>query len=231
MKRTVSSNSNHIHLFRKYLSGDLEPELMHQLEKQAIDDPFMWEAMEGYDTVADPAHDLSLLQSSLHKRIAHLQEQKENFFFSWQRMSIAATASVMFIAAGILFWMNVNRSDAIRKNSERQVEVNLSSHEDIKSEIYSSFSSGSAIQPVIGWDKYQIYLKENLRKAEIEPGQKGSVFLSFKINKKGEAVDFVILKGLTPASNAEAIRLVKDGPAWKIRAGSKINTGRIEVRF
>ncbi|MFA5243873.1 MAG: hypothetical protein WC380_01105, partial [Pedobacter sp.] len=61
MRRTVSLSNTDIILFRKYLSGDLEPELMHQLEKKAMDDPFMWDAMEGYETVTDPGKDLSLL--------------------------------------------------------------------------------------------------------------------------------------------------------------------------
>lgn len=222
----MSLSNTDIILFRKYLSGDLEPELMHQLEKKAMDDPFMWDAMEGYETVTDPGKDLSLLQSSLHKRVIHLQEQKNNFFISWQRISVAATASVLFIAAGILFWMNVNRSHAIKNGTEKRVEVNLSNHESI----YPSVNSNSVIQPVAGWEKYQTYLKENIRRAEIEPGLKGSVFLSFRLNKKGEAVDIVILKGLTSSSNLEAIRLVKEGPLWKPVEGYD-GTVKIEVPF
>lgn len=222
----MSQSNTDIILFRKYLSGELEPELMHQLEKQAMDDPFMWEAMEGYEIVADPGKDLSLLQSSLHKRVIHLQEQKNTFFISGQRMSIAATASVLFIAAGILFWMNVNRSHAIKNGTEKRVEVNLSRQESI----YPSVNSNSVIQPVIGWEKYQLYLKENIRRSEVESGLQGSVVLSFRINKMGEAVDIVILKGLTSSSNSEAIRLVKEGPSWKSYAGYK-GTIKLEVPF
>jgi hypothetical protein len=104
--------------------------------------------------------------------------------------------------------------------------VNLSNHESI----YPSVNSNSVIQPVAGWEKYQTYLKENIRRAEIEPGLKGSVFLSFRLNKKGEAVDIVILKGLTSSSNLEAIRLVKEGPLWKPVEGYD-GTVKIEVPF
>lgn len=222
----MSQSNTDIILFRRYLSGDLEPELMHQLEKQAMDDPFMWEAMEGYEIVTDPGKDLSLLQSSLHKRVIHLQEQKNTFFISGQRMSIAATASVLFIAAGILFWINVNRSHAVKNGTEKRVEVNLSRQESI----YPSVNSNSVIQPVIGWEKYQLYLIENIRKSQIESGLRGNVVLSFRINKKGEAVDIVILKGLTSSSNSEAIRLVKEGPLWKSNAGYE-GTVKLEVPF
>lgn len=225
----MSANNQDILLFRKYISGNLESEMMHQLEKRAMDDPFLWDAMEGYEKVENPAHDLSLLQNNLHKRVAHLQEQRESFFFSWQRISIAATASVLFILAGILFWMNVSRR-SINRSAERHVEVNLSSHESIKSEIYSTINSGSSIQPVNGWDNYQVYLKKNLRRAGLEPDLKGNVLLSFRLNDKGQPIDISILKGLSKSSNEEAVRLVKEGPSWKSEDGFKGNV-KLEVSF
>lgn len=225
----MSANNQDILLFKKYVSGNLEHDMMHELEKRAMDDPFLWDALEGFEQVENPAHDLSLLQSNLHERIAHLQEQRESFFFSWQRISIAATASVLFILAGILFWMNVSRRN-VNSSGERHVEVNLSTHESIKTEIYSSVNSGSAIQPVNGWDNYQVYMKKNLRRAGLEPDLKGSVFLSFRLNDKGHPVDIAILKGLSKSSNEEAVRLVKEGPLWKSEDGFKGNV-KLEVPF
>lgn len=225
----MGANNQDILLFREYISGNLECEMMHQLEKRAMDDPFLWDAMEGFEKVGNPVNDLSLLQTNLHKRVANLQQQKESFFFSWQRISIAATASVLFILAGILFWMNISRK-SINSSAEKQVEVNLSTHESIKSEIYSSINPGSSIQPVAGWDNYQVYMKKNLRRTGLEPDLKGSVVLSFRLNDKGQAIDFVILKGLSKSSNEEAVRLVKEGPLWKSEDGFKGNV-KLEVPF
>jgi hypothetical protein len=36
---------------------------------------------------------------------------------------------------------------------------------------------------------------------------------------------------LTKAYDEEAIRLIKNGPAWKSRVGGKIASGKIEVWF
>lgn len=291
-------------MIRAYLEGKLDHEEMHRLEKQALTDPFLWEALEGYTHTSNPGTELSILQRQLHERIVHLQENKKVFDFTWQRLSVAASASVLFITAGILFWMNVNRSGPL---TEKQVQVALIDRDSLKNEIQgahsrpvirekeypvssdetriaaykspsganneselnsSPSSSGTeiasggtsiastklriqeqgsvsrslasseginapeqAVQPVPGWDIYRKYLEDNIRKPANDPNISGSVLLSFEIDGNGKPVNLHILKGLTEACDAEAIRLIKDGPAWKTRAGSKINTGRIEIRF
>jgi hypothetical protein len=79
-------------------------------------------------------------------------------------------------------------------------------------------ASEQAVQPVPGWDIYRKYLEDNIRKPANDPNISGSVLLSFELDGKGKPVNFHILKGLTEACDAEAIRLVRDGPAWKTRA-------------
>ena len=300
----MSTNYPDSLMIRAYLEGKLDHEEMHRLEKQALTDPFLWEALEGYTHTSNPGTDLSILQRQLHERIVHLQENKKVFYLTWQRLSVAASASVLFITAGILFWMNVNRSGPL---TEKQVQVELIDRDSIKTEIQGSPSrpvirekkypvssdetrisaykspSGAnnesevnesspsaksqiasdatsiqanklriqeqrpagrslassagisateqAVQPVPGWDIYRKYIEDNIRKPINDPKVSGSVLLSFELDDKGKPVNLYILKGLTEACDAEAIRLIKDGPAWKTRPGSKINTGRIEVRF
>ncbi|MHB1177017.1 MAG: hypothetical protein ACYCZO_01650 [Daejeonella sp.] len=111
---------------QQYLEGKLDPEVMHQLEKQALDDPFLWDALEGYSRYADSTSDLSILQRQLHERIVHLQENKKIFDLTWQRLSVAAAAAVLFITAGILFWMNGNTQAPENAPDPKQVEVTLS---------------------------------------------------------------------------------------------------------
>ena len=300
----MSTNYPDSLMIRAYLEGKLDHEEKHRLEKQALTDPFLWEALEGYTHTSNPGTDLSILQRQLHERIVHLQENKKVFDFTWQRLSVAASASVLFITAGILFWMNVNRSGPL---TEKQVQVALIDRDSLKNEIQgapsrpvirekeypvsseetriaaykstsganneselnaSPSSSGTeiasagtsipatklriqeqgsvsrsvasseginaseqAVQPVPGWDIYRKYIEDNIRKPANDPKISGSVLLSFEIGGNGKPVNLHILKGLTEACDVEAIRLVRDGPAWKTRAGSKINTGRIEIRF
>ncbi len=121
---------------QQYLEGKLDPEVMHQLEKQALDDPFLWDALEGYATYKDPAADLSILQRQLHERIVHLQENKKVFDLSWQRLSVAAAAAVMFVSAGILFWMNSPKpDDRLASQINKPVEVSVIDRDSVEAVI------------------------------------------------------------------------------------------------
>jgi TonB family protein len=123
---------------QQYLEGKLDPELAHQLEKQALDDPFLWEALEGYSVYKDPAADLSILQRQLHERIVHMQENKKVFDLSWQRLSVAAAAAVMFVSAGILFWMNSHKApEQLASEAHKPVEVNVIDRDSVEAVIKS----------------------------------------------------------------------------------------------
>ncbi len=88
-----------------------------------------------------------------------------------------------------------------------------------------------SVQPASGWEKYRKYMEENISRTYDDAKFGGSVLLSFELNEWGKPVKFVILKSLTKAYDEEAIRLVKNGPAWKSLDGSKIASGKIEVWF
>lgn len=280
---------------QQYLEGKLDPEVMHQLEKQALDDPFLWDALEGYATHIKAAHDLSILQRQLHERIVHFQENKKVFDLTWQRLSIAAAAAVLFITAGILFWMNSPRPSEQLATNPKQVEVALttpdslssltsanavisakkpvtvpdgqprtaakvsgkSSSSEIRTDPPASLpaekekigadnsvsresglppaitraAADKAAQPSGGWDLYNQYLKMNLQKPSNEPLLSGPVLLSLDVNKNGMVSNIQVVKGLTKAYNAEAIRLVKEGPVWQGSSDGTIQQVRVEVLF
>lgn len=220
-------------LIQQYLEGKLDPEMMHQLEKQALDDQFLWEALEGYSYTSDPGADLSILQRQLHERIVHLQENKKVFDLTWQRLSIAAAAAVLFISAGILFWMNTSQTSENLTSSPKQVDVTLMTSDSIVATVKPAELTiqESVFQPVTGWENYKKYLEENIRRPENEPKLSGSVYLSFEINSEGRPINFIVLNPLSNSYDAEAIRLVREGPDWKSTLGSTIATGRIEVKF
>jgi protein TonB len=65
-------------------------------------------------------------------------------------------------------------------------------------------------------EEFKSYLSENLRYPEIaaENGISGKVFVKFAVNSKGKVVDVVILRGVDPSLDKEAIRVVKSSPMW-----------------
>ncbi len=272
---------------------------MNELEKQALEDPFLAEAMEGYEQADISAgRHLSLLQRQLEGRIAQQQEEKKVFYFTWQRLSVAAAAGLLFISAGILFWMKgYNRHENQIASKEKRVEVKLTPHDSLGlshnvavpsfekegDQNLSAKADPSSIklkggkeparykslqvvpdaeadkvsvtpvskdtvspallnenrvaeievisaQPVSGWDKYREYLQNNI----VLPDNKlkhGRVVVGFTIDSLGRPADFRIIKGLNEDCNNEAIRLIKEGPAWNHAPSAKNTEARVTVRF
>ena len=61
------------------------------------------------------------------------------------------------------------------------------------------------------------YIAQNVKYPEIakENGLSGKVFVQFVINQKGEVQDVKIARGVDPALDKEAIRVVQGLPKWK----------------
>ncbi len=67
-----------------------------------------------------------------------------------------------------------------------------------------------------GIAKFYEYIKKEIKYPEVAKKNKtqGRVFLSFVVEKDGKLTDIVVLRGLSPETNAEAIRLFKQSPKW-----------------
>jgi hypothetical protein len=95
----VSTNQPDSELIRKYLNGQLDARAMHQLERQAQDDPFLAEALEGYAASAtDQQANLTDLKGRLYNRVT---ESKKAPLPLWRYLSVAA--SVLIVAG--LGWL------------------------------------------------------------------------------------------------------------------------------
>lgn len=72
-------------------------------------------------------------------------------------------------------------------------------------------------QPANGADNFNRYVIDSIKRPASLSGQafKGEVLLSFKIRKNGEPYKIRVEKSLCPACDAEAIRLLHNGPRWK----------------
>lgn len=73
-------------------------------------------------------------------------------------------------------------------------------------------------------------LKKNKRIPASNPNLKGEVAISFEVNKKGERSNYKVEKSLSADHDAEALRLVREGPEWKLNKGRKSRVTVI-VRF
>ncbi|MFC4211666.1 energy transducer TonB [Pedobacter lithocola] len=124
-----------IDVLEDYLDGKLDAKGMHFVERQALDDPFVAEALEGLRQSPKRKQTLSILQKQLYDRVSQKPIKRKMWGITTQRLSIAATATVAFIAVSILFFMReTNRKNAeVAARKSKGVVVNLDSANAIAS--------------------------------------------------------------------------------------------------
>lgn len=132
----MDSNYNIIRI-QRYLEGMLSKEEMYEIEREALDDPFLSDALEGYRLQAEVNHGkLSLLQQRLAQRIEGKQEEKNRFYFTSQRLAVASVAAVLFVLAIVLFWMKatMDSSGPAEGLVEKEIFVDLNAALEISPE-------------------------------------------------------------------------------------------------
>ncbi|MES2417888.1 MAG: hypothetical protein V4541_06845 [Bacteroidota bacterium] len=204
-----------IEVLEDYLDGKLDAKAMHRIEKISLEDPFVAQALAGLSESHQRVQSLSLLQKQLQERIALKPIEKKRWQITSQRLSIAAAAAVLFVAASVLFWMKDNRYRAQHsaQSTSKNVAVTV-----INNPV-----------PLNGMDAYHIYLTTHNRLTKNETLGK-EVILTFLIDKDGQPSAIKIVNGIGEAQNEEAIRLVKAGAKWVPLAGAK-NEVLLNVKF
>lgn len=83
---------------RKYLNGELDAHAMHELERRAQDDPFLMDALDGYEQAkSDQQTSLDELSNRLQQRVV----KKERRIIPWGALSIAAS---VLLVLGVAIW-------------------------------------------------------------------------------------------------------------------------------
>ncbi|WP_295655219.1 TonB family protein [uncultured Mucilaginibacter sp.] len=115
----MSANQPDIEQIRKYLNGELDARAMHQLEKQAQDDPFLMEALEGYEASAkNQQPNLNELKSRLQGRV------KGPVNVLWRILPIAA--SLLIIGGLAWLWLSPKGLTPQLANNKQQAHPNFS---------------------------------------------------------------------------------------------------------
>ena len=70
-------------------------------------------------------------------------------------------------------------------------------------------------QPVVGRDSFDIYIEKNVRNPEPGSSVQHVVVVSFKVQTDSTTTGIKIITSPGKAWSREAIRLIKEGPAWK----------------
>lgn len=119
-----------IALLEDYLDGKLDARTMHNVEKHALDDPFVAEALAGLSQSRKRTVSLSLLQKQLQERVSQKPVIEKRWRITSQRLSIAAAAAVLFVVVSIFFWMKqTSQKDTLAEN--KKVEAIIKSQQPV----------------------------------------------------------------------------------------------------
>lgn len=111
-----------------------------------------------------------------------------------------------------------NNEIKLQRNSDTDSKVIPTTKSRAKNTVTPAESittTSPGTEPVTGWIEYNSYIAKNKRMRSGREDVQEEVVLSFAIDNNGRAVQIKIEKPASPVSNAEAIRLLKEGPAWK----------------
>ncbi|RDC65808.1 TonB-dependent receptor SusC [Adhaeribacter pallidiroseus] len=91
-------------------------------------------------------------------------------------------------------------------------------------------------KPQPGRQAFNQYIRENLRYPveARQQKQEGRVEVGFTVTEQGALTNFKILKSLNPTCDAEAIRVIKEGPAWQptvMQGQPQPENVQVSVRF
>ncbi len=104
--------------------------------------------------------------------------------------------------------------------SDQQMEIDIvdfgEGEEVIEEEVFFIVEDMPSFQGR-GMDGFREWIAMNLRypEAAAKNGIGGRVYVQFAINSRGEVVDVVIKKGVNPALDKEALRIVMSSPKWE----------------
>ncbi|CAN5626484.1 carboxypeptidase-like regulatory domain-containing protein [soil metagenome] len=88
------------------------------------------------------------------------------------------------------------------------------------------------VEPEDGWSNYDTYLSNNVTPdpSITDKNIHGEVEVTFDVHKDGVLSNMTIAKSLCAACDAEALRVIKEGPQWKVKKGKK-DKGKVKVKF
>lgn len=82
-------------------------------------------------------------------------------------------------------------------------------------------------EPEESWSEFGEYISENLPENFLKDSLNGTVKLSFDVNSSGKPVNIHVEKSLCEKCDAEALKLLEEGPKWK----RKTKRGKVSFLF
>src|SRR5690606_29720379 len=169
-------NNYQLSRIHNYIHGLMSREEMHALEREALEDPFLQDAIDGYRLQNGvDSKSLSLLQQRLSRRVEEHAQRQNRHFFGWQRLAIGMVAAVMFVSVCILILIRY----LPHKKQVNVTEVELM--DDTLHKVSVQAIGNTAAEPIGGWKT----LAELLSKHYSGVTDLSELTLRFQIDEQG----------------------------------------------
>ena len=208
-------NKYQLSRIHNYIQGLMSREEMHALEREALEDPFLADALEGYKLQQGvDTKSLSLLQQRLDRRVAAHVQQKNRFFFNGQRLAIGMAAAVLFVVGCTLLLM---RHLPSHSDSTQVTEVELMEEGSQQLEVLPL--PGGDAQPVEGWEVFTSYMNTHYLRDDRSTIAGQRVKVSFQVDANGQPYAIQISAEGDQRYDMDIVELLREGPKWKGKEG------------
>lgn len=203
----------------QYIQGQRKGKEAHRLEKEAMKDPFLSDALDGYQAV-DGNHVESI--EAMRRRISRRTRSRRDSITKW---SIAASLLIC-LGFGSYFWLNKETGLPEQAQSMAVIEEEAIPLEQATVAAAPRALTRSAVlhapRPVIGEEAFREYLKKELVHPQDSAckGITGTVLIEFHINEQGRPTNLTVKQSLCESADKEALRLIEKGPDWKGDTGA-----------
>jgi len=184
----------------KYWKGNLSAEEMHNMEKAAMDDPFLADALEGYKNINLADASLDALREKLDKRVGaaavpilNLKRKR----FTWIR---AAAAIIIIVGIGLLVQQlvfndrNRNSMAILEKDSKRRESVANDTNQIKPGSIQGDIKSQSGSDTLVPRKKFSVTLNSGYAYTPVDTTRKTEGAVAVVKKTENESV---------PADNAQ----------------------------
>lgn len=182
--------------------GLMSKEEMYAIEREALQDPFLQDAIDGYKMQQGvDAKQLSILQQRLARRIETQAKDRNRRFFGWQRLTVGLAAAVLLVVACSLIFFNF-----ITSKQEKKTEVILMEHQ---LRVDSRPLANNDAVPEMGWPQFNEELNSEVR--DILSTE--DVIVRFNV-EKGLAAAITVTGTSTATIGPVLIEFVRDKVKW-----------------
>jgi len=173
-------NNYQLSRIHNYVHGLMSRDEMHVIEREALDDPFLQDAIDGYKLQQGvDAKQLSILQQRLATRVQEQATAKNRRFYSWQRLAIGMAAGVMFMIVCTLLLMKYLPSQKTATLTE--VEIMPVKEYNVKIEP-SERNKGF---PENGWNDVEKKISKAIENLNISDGRE---IISLEFDSDGKVI-------------------------------------------